>query len=263
MTGGVNGCPSVRFTILTWYLAGPPPWADAPHIVADTSTIATRGSSARFLRMRHHPFIWSAQQPRDEDTSAALTDLMRNHCGAMNSRDGSGSRARKGTATSRVHHGGVREHPILVVDDEPMVREVLSRYLAMTASRWRPPPTARRRSTGSHEFGARPRPPRPDAARARRLRGLPPDARPGRGTPVIMLTARGEETDRIVGLELGADDYVDEALLASRGRRPGPGRAPPDRAPIDRPHRSWTFGEDRGSTRDGDEVLVGDGDRSG
>ncbi|MFO7545857.1 MAG: response regulator transcription factor [Trueperaceae bacterium] len=27
-------------------------------------------------------------------------------------------------------------------------------------------------------------------------------------TPVIMLTARGEESDRVVGLELGADDYV-------------------------------------------------------
>src|SRR5690606_13469938 len=26
--------------------------------------------------------------------------------------------------------------------------------------------------------------------------------------PVIMLTARGDETDRVVGLELGADDYV-------------------------------------------------------
>jgi DNA-binding response OmpR family regulator len=26
--------------------------------------------------------------------------------------------------------------------------------------------------------------------------------------PVIMLTARGEETDRVIGLELGADDYV-------------------------------------------------------
>src|SRR3954468_8067629 len=26
--------------------------------------------------------------------------------------------------------------------------------------------------------------------------------------PIIMLTARGEEADRIVGLELGADDYV-------------------------------------------------------
>jgi two-component system alkaline phosphatase synthesis response regulator PhoP len=29
-----------------------------------------------------------------------------------------------------------------------------------------------------------------------------------RDTPIIMLTARVEETDRIVGLELGADDYV-------------------------------------------------------
>ena len=29
-----------------------------------------------------------------------------------------------------------------------------------------------------------------------------------RSTPIIMLTARVEETDRIVGLELGADDYV-------------------------------------------------------
>ncbi len=29
-----------------------------------------------------------------------------------------------------------------------------------------------------------------------------------RGTAVIMVTARGEEIDRVVGLELGADDYV-------------------------------------------------------
>jgi two-component system phosphate regulon response regulator PhoB len=29
-----------------------------------------------------------------------------------------------------------------------------------------------------------------------------------RGMPVIMLTARGEEIDRVVGFELGADDYV-------------------------------------------------------
>ena len=28
------------------------------------------------------------------------------------------------------------------------------------------------------------------------------------GTPILMLTARGEETDRVVGLDLGADDYV-------------------------------------------------------
>ena len=27
-------------------------------------------------------------------------------------------------------------------------------------------------------------------------------------TPIIMLTARGEDVDRIVGLEMGADDYI-------------------------------------------------------
>ena len=32
--------------------------------------------------------------------------------------------------------------------------------------------------------------------------------------PIIMLTARGEETDRIVGLELGADDYVPKPFSA-------------------------------------------------
>jgi DNA-binding response OmpR family regulator len=30
----------------------------------------------------------------------------------------------------------------------------------------------------------------------------------GRQVPIVMLTARGEETDRIVGLEMGADDYL-------------------------------------------------------
>src|SRR3954451_4836581 len=34
-------------------------------------------------------------------------------------------------------------------------------------------------------------------------------------TPIIMLTARGTETDRVVGLELGADDYVVKPFSAA------------------------------------------------
>ena len=34
------------------------------------------------------------------------------------------------------------------------------------------------------------------------------ELRESNNTPVLMLTARGEDTDRIVGLELGADDYL-------------------------------------------------------
>src|SRR4029078_2118362 len=30
----------------------------------------------------------------------------------------------------------------------------------------------------------------------------------GQRVPVLMLTARGDEADRVVGLELGADDYI-------------------------------------------------------
>ena len=51
--------------------------------------------------------------------------------------------------------------------------------------------------------------------------------------PIIMLTARGEETDRVVGLELGADDYVVKpfsprelvARIKSVLRRASPGAA--------------------------------------
>ena len=38
----------------------------------------------------------------------------------------------------------------------------------------------------------------------RRLRGRPET----RNVPIIMLTARGEETDRVRGLDVGADDYL-------------------------------------------------------
>ena len=55
--------------------------------------------------------------------------------------------------------------------------------------------------------------------------------------PIIMLTARGEETDRVTGLELGADDYVTKpfspkelvariAALLRRSSRPAAAAAP-------------------------------------
>ena len=96
---------------------------------------------------------------------------------------------------------------VLVVDDEPIVREVVVRYLEREGYR-------------TLEAGDS------DAARDALARTSPDlvvlDVMlPGtdglelcrwiRATsqlPVIMLTARGEEADRIVGLELGADDYV-------------------------------------------------------
>ena len=67
----------------------------------------------------------------------------------------------------------------------------------------------------------------------RRIRALPGD----RGqVPVLMLTAKGDPMDRIVGLELGADDYLPKPfepreLLARiravlRRRSDGPAPAP-------------------------------------
>ncbi len=58
----------------------------------------------------------------------------------------------------------------------------------------------------------------------------------GLSTPILMLTARGEEGDRVLGLDLGADDYVTkpfsvrELLARVRAllRRAHPSRALPD-----------------------------------
>jgi DNA-binding response OmpR family regulator len=59
--------------------------------------------------------------------------------------------------------------------------------------------------------------------------------------PIIMLTARGEETDRIVGLELGADDYIVKPFSAREVvariravlRRAGDGASTDDKGPIE------------------------------
>src|SRR5919107_1855367 len=67
------------------------------------------------------------------------------------------------------------------------------------------------------------------------------ELRAGSGVPIIMLTARGEETDRIVGLELGADDYIVKPFSAREVvariravlRRAGEQASAQDRGPIE------------------------------
>lgn len=99
------------------------------------------------------------------------------------------------------------EARVLVVDDEPMVRDVLARYLAKEGFAVE---TAEDGEAALVAFEqARPdlvlldlMLPRIDGIEVfRRMRA-------STSTAVIMLTAKGEETDRVVGLELGADDYV-------------------------------------------------------
>jgi DNA-binding response OmpR family regulator len=99
---------------------------------------------------------------------------------------------------------GVR---VLVVDDEPMVREVLDRYLTRSGFIAE---TAGDGEAALAAFDAS----RPDLVLLDLM--LPKvdgfsvfrSIRARDTTPVIMLTARGEETERIAGLQLGADDYI-------------------------------------------------------
>ena len=96
---------------------------------------------------------------------------------------------------------------MLVVDDEPKIVEVVGDYLrsagfsvttaadgdgAVASARARPPDLV------VLDLGL---PGLDGLDVARELRRASP-------VPIIMLTARGEETDRVLGLELGADDYL-------------------------------------------------------
>lgn len=102
---------------------------------------------------------------------------------------------------------GSRES-VLVVDDEPIVREVLSRYLShagygvRTAADGEAALAAVREGDPDVVLLDLMLPRLDGVAVFKRLWGS--SNRPA----VIMLTARAAETDRIVGLEMGADDYI-------------------------------------------------------
>jgi DNA-binding response OmpR family regulator len=101
---------------------------------------------------------------------------------------------------------------VLVVDDEPTIAEVVSRYLQRAGYRTRVAGDGR----SALEAAASQRPdlvvldlmlPGVDGLEVmRRLR----DGREAERDriAVILLTAKGEESDRVIGLRLGADDYV-------------------------------------------------------
>ncbi len=96
---------------------------------------------------------------------------------------------------------------VLVVDDEPMVREVVVQYLEREG--FSVAEAADGRTALSYVLDRRPDLVVLDvmlpAVDGLEVLG---EIRKRHDVPVILLTARTEEADRVLGLELGADDYV-------------------------------------------------------
>jgi two-component system response regulator ResD len=102
-----------------------------------------------------------------------------------------------------------RRPSVLVVDDEPTIAEIVARYLDRAGYRTR----VARDGREAIELAESERPdlvvldlmlPRMDGLEVmRRLRERVRDR-----IAVILLTAKGDESDRVIGLRLGADDYV-------------------------------------------------------
>ena len=116
---------------------------------------------------------------------------------------------------------------MLVVDDEEIVRDVLSRYLEREGFRVDVASDGETAVELAERF-------RPDIVvldlMLPKLDGLEVfrRIRIERDLPILMLTAKSEEVDRVVGLELGADDYVTkpfsprEVVARIRGCPPPP-----------------------------------------
>ena len=166
---------------------------------------------------------------------------------------------------------------ILVVDDDQRLRELVVRYLGEQGFEARAVPDA----PGMDRQLARERydlvvldlmlPGEDGLAICRRLRGA--NAAQETGPAIVMLTAKGDEVDRIVGLEMGADDYLPKPfnpreLVARvnavlRRRQPaGPPGAPSADTEI---HRFGLFDFNlatRSLTREGKQVALTTGEFS-
>jgi phosphate regulon transcriptional regulator PhoB len=99
---------------------------------------------------------------------------------------------------------------VLIVEDEPDIRDLLAFHLEREGYH-----VTRSRSGADALRQVRARPPDlilldlmlPELGGLDVCRRLRQDPRTA-SVPIVMLTARGEEVDRILGLELGADDYI-------------------------------------------------------
>jgi len=99
---------------------------------------------------------------------------------------------------------------VLIVDDDRGIRDLLTTYLVKNGMRVAAVPTGRHMRAALEESG-----PFDLIILDLMLPGddgltLCRDLRAGKhkSTPILMLTARSEEADRILGLEMGADDYL-------------------------------------------------------
>lgn len=99
---------------------------------------------------------------------------------------------------------------VLIVDDDREIRDLLTTYLVKNGLRVEAVPTGRHMRAMLEEKG-----PFDLIILDLMLPGedgltLCRDLRAGKhkATPILMLTARAEEADRILGLEMGADDYL-------------------------------------------------------
>jgi two-component system phosphate regulon response regulator OmpR len=141
-----------------------------------------------------------------------------------------------------------RTDKILVVDDDARIRDLLRRYLTqegfevILAEDGKALNRLMLRETADLIVLDLMMPGEDGLSICRRLRAA------NDRTPIIMLTAKGEDVDRIVGLEMGADDYLPKPfnpreLVARIGavlRRRGPDEIPG--APSETP-QSFEFGQ--------------------
>jgi len=125
-----------------------------------------------------------------------------------------------------------REPHILLVDDERDIRDPLAAYLGKNGMRVTKAESAAaaRQVLAAHAIDILLLDIMMPGEDGLSLAGF---VRATTGTPIILLTAMAEETDRIVGLEMGADDYVTKPFSprellarAGQGRRCTPPTPP-------------------------------------